>query len=162
MCFVLNEHNWKKTVNSRNTDNKSEQLNLEMELIAYAHAELDFLQADVSIINSKIENDSSFFLYTGRATCQWCRKIVPILSRIIKENNISIYYLDSENSDTNSELSAFREKYEIETVPSIIYFEGSEEYYSFELDALETDLYDIERKLKSEFERAYALESNSD
>lgn len=132
----------------------SNKLNLEMELIAYSHAELNFVRITADELNVKIDEENPFFLYTGRATCQWCRKMVPILSKVIKEINIEMFYLDSENTETDESLSDFREKYGIKTVPSIIYFKGPEDYYAFVLSVAEDDMDEIEKNLKDQFEIA--------
>lgn len=160
LCYFLYKHYDNQSSKPEDTSTNSAQQTLEMELIAYAHAELNFIKLDVSAINSKIENETPFFLYTGRATCQWCRKMVPILDKIIQEEGITMYYLDSEDTDINKELSSFRAEYKIDTVPSIIYFLSSNEYYSFNLNILEANLEEIENNLKSEFETAYNVESS--
>lgn len=160
LCYFLYKPYENQSNKPEDISTNSEQQTLEMELIAYAHAELNFIKLDISAVNSKIENETPFFLYTGRATCQWCRKMVPILNKIIQKEGITMYYLDSEDSNINSELSSFRDKYEIATVPSIIYFWSPIEYYSLNLNILEADLDEIETNLKSEFETAYNVESS--
>lgn len=135
------------------TSFSEEQNNLEMEIIAYKHAELKFNSVNAIEVNNMIENDTSFFLYTGRVTCQWCRKMVPILNSVIKEKNITMYYLDSESTDKDLNLSAFRKKYSIDTVPSIIYFKNGEVYLVFDLDVTVEDPTQIENSLKKQFEK---------
>lgn len=120
---------------------------LEMEILAYRHAELSFLRLTAEEVNDKIENGDHFFLYTGRITCQYCRKIVPILNKVIKDNNIELYYLDSENTKEDIILSNFRDTYGIKTVPSIIYFIGKDDYHTFELNMSEDDESEIEKSL---------------
>ena len=132
----------------------STKMMLEMELIAYSHAEMNFIRLTAEEVNAKIEEEIPFFLYTGRATCQWCRKMVPVLNKVIKEDNIELFYLDSENTEVDEVLSDFRDKFGIKTVPSIIYFMGSENYYTFELNVTENDEDEIEINLKEQFEAA--------
>ncbi len=47
---------------------------LEMEILAYRHTELSFTKISAEEVNDKIENGNCFFLYTGRITCQYCKK----------------------------------------------------------------------------------------
>lgn len=127
---------------------------LEMELLAYKHAELRFIRITAEEANAKIEGGDTFFLYVGRETCQWCRKIVPSLGKIVKENSIELFYLNSENTENNSVLSEFRDSFGIKTVPSIIYFRGKDNYYTFQLNLTESDDSEIERNLKEQFDLA--------
>ncbi|MBD7915970.1 thiol reductase thioredoxin [Clostridium sp. Sa3CUN1] len=64
-------------------------------------------------------------IYIGRATCPFCRKFVKKLSDISKEINKTIYYIDSSNS-SDEELSSFRKKYNILTVPGFIVSKNNE------------------------------------
>lgn len=74
--------------------------------------------------------------------------MVPVLNKVIKEGNIEMFYLDSENTEEDKVLSDFRKEYEIKTVPSIIYFKSSENYYTFEFNITENDEDEIEADLK--------------
>lgn len=85
----------------------------------------DFIKVDVKTIEDKIKNNESFLLYTGRGTCPWCIKLAPILNEISSENDILVYYLDSENTETDFELKNFRELFKIKYVPSIDYFNNN-------------------------------------
>lgn len=85
----------------------------------------DFIKVDVKTIEDKIKNNELFLLYTGRGTCPWCVKLAPILNEISSENGILVYYLDSQNTETDLELKNFRELFKIKYVPSIDYFNNS-------------------------------------
>lgn len=74
-------------------------------------------------IERKLSNDESFFLYTGRESCPYCRKFVPKLSNVASEIDTKIYYLDSE--DMTEGLEEFMMLHEIAFVPSFIYFEDN-------------------------------------
>lgn len=127
-------------------------MNLEMEIIAYQHSILNFTELTAEEVNEKISNDESFFLYVGRVTCQWCRRMVPKLSKIVKTYNIRMYYLDSEESDTNSVLSKFREQYGVESVPQILYFSGNSSIL-FPIDYTEENLEYLEQLITAEFNK---------
>ncbi len=79
------------------------------------------------------------------------QKIVPLLNKVIKDNNIELYYLDSENTKEDIILSNFRDTYGIKTVPSIIYFIGKDDYHTFELNMSEDDESEIEKSLMQQF-----------
>ena len=66
-----------------------------------------------------LSNEDLAVIYIGRETCPYCRKFAKKLSGLVSEINSTIYYVDSNNL-SDSELSSFREKYNIVTVPGFI------------------------------------------
>lgn len=128
-------------------------MNLEMEMVAYGHSVLNFIEVQTEDVNKMIDNNDSFFLYIGRITCQWCRRMVPVLNKIAENEHIEIYYLDSEETESNSLLSEFREKYEIETVPAILSFDEYGDYYMFPVDFTEESIEYLEQQMSDEFEK---------
>ena len=64
-------------------------------------------------------NEDLAVIYIGRETCPYCRKFAKKLSGLVGKINTTIYYVDSNNL-SDSELSSFREKYNIVTVPGFI------------------------------------------
>lgn len=107
---------------------------LEMEVISYIHSVLKFKSLSVEELKLKLNNDDAFILYVGRATCQWCRKVAPILCCISSEQNLNIFYLDSENTESNPNLQEFRNNHEIDTVPAIIVFYNQDNYKIINFD----------------------------
>ena len=58
-------------------------------------------------------------VYIGRETCPFCRKFAKTLGELTDKIDTTIYYIDTENfSDDN--ISSFREKYKVVTVPGFI------------------------------------------
>lgn len=107
---------------------------LEMELIAYTHSVLTFTKLSIDEVNIKLANNDAFILYVGRATCQWCRKVAPALSYISSNNSLNIFYLDSEDTESNSALKKFRNDHDISTVPAIIVFSNQNSYRLVDID----------------------------
>ena len=66
-----------------------------------------------------LSNEDLTVVYIGRETCPYYRKFAKKLSGLVNEINTTIYYIDSNNL-SDSELSSFREKYNIVTVPGFI------------------------------------------
>lgn len=74
------------------------------------------------------EKNESYFIYTGRVTCPYCRIFVPKLytaALLSKHNDVTINYLNSED-ELDLGLDAFREKHLVEFVPNLSYFEGAD------------------------------------
>lgn len=85
----------------------------------------EFTELDIYQVQKKIENGDSFFLYTGRDTCRYCRVIIPILNKIYSKLEIELLYLNSEYTDVDAQIQEFRTQYEIEFVPSLIKFDDN-------------------------------------
>lgn len=66
-----------------------------------------------------LSNENLAVVYIGRETCPYCRKFAKKLSGLVNEINTTIYYVDSSNLSDN-EITSFREKYNIVTVPGFI------------------------------------------
>jgi len=111
-----------------------------VELDSYKKTVADFSAIDTDAVRAKIEKGDSFFLFTGRSTCPWCRKFVPVLNEIAKEEQITIFYLDSENTPTDDNLKAFRDEYGIASVPSLSYFSGGK-YNKIQLKTTDAGYY---------------------
>lgn len=137
-------------------------MKLEMELIAYRHAMLNFTEVETEEVNFKIQNNEQFFLYVGRPTCQWCRRIVPALSSVVKSNSIEMYYLDSQDTEVDTILSDFRKKYGIETVPAIVYFINEKEHYMFELDLTEENMENMAKNIYEQYQKALQVHITDD
>lgn len=69
---------------------------LEMEILAYSEFTDDFIQVETDDVYKLAATNQPFILYTGRVTCEWCQKIVPMLYEVQNEKQCLIYYLDSE------------------------------------------------------------------
>ncbi|MGP1361538.1 MAG: thioredoxin family protein [Candidatus Fimenecus sp.] len=129
---IARKNNMEKTAKPVNTVER-ENAELIIEIRAYEDSISSFEKITVEEAVRKISEKERFVLYTGRITCEDCRRIVPYLSMIAKEKNIKIFYLDSENTKIDSDIKSFREKYEIRSVPSIILFE-KDQYKSAKFD----------------------------
>ena len=91
-----------------------------------------FVYKDATELVESIDNDETFVVYFGYASCPWCRSIITPLIEAAQENDIdTIYYVDVQN---------IRDRYELnddnEAVRTV---EGSEAYYEL-LDRLDSVL----------------------
>lgn len=64
-------------------------------------------------------------VYIGRETCPYCRKFAKKLGNLSNKLNTTIHYVNSDNFSDN-EISSFREKYHIVTVPGFIVSKNGE------------------------------------
>lgn len=123
-----------------NKDLSAEEKLLELEMIGYANAVDAFIEIDTQSVREKIANGERFYLYIGRSTCQWCRKLAPSLQYASSKREVDIYYLDSTDTQTDSDLSSFRKEYAIETVPDVILFSESDAPVHLDIDITADDM----------------------
>ena len=55
-------------------------------------------------LNSKLSNDDSFVFIVGQDSCHNCVSFKVVMEKIIKEEKIKVYYLDSSKLKDNEEL----------------------------------------------------------
>ena len=79
----------------------------------------NFSTIEPNQLNDIIDNESPY-VYFGRVTCSYCRAFVPDLANVSSQKNILIYYIDTENTDSDPDIQAIRKKYSIDSVPSLI------------------------------------------
>lgn len=64
-----------------------------------------YTEINLNQLTKKMENNDTFILYIGSSTCTACQSFNPTLKRVIKDYNVTIYYInvhklnESENSD---------------------------------------------------------------
>lgn len=123
-----------KQVEKGSTEFNSEGGFLKLELIGYANAVESFDELTVSEANSKVSEREEFLLFVGRPTCEWCRRVAPSLQEVSEDLNLAIFYLDSTDTETESDLANFRDRYDIPTVPAIVLFKEDGSFTKIEIN----------------------------
>lgn len=74
-----------------------------------------------------ILNESKSYLYVGRPTCPDCREFVPLLNKVVDEEEVEIYYLNTDDykgtEEGKTKLSEVLLEYGISEIPVLSYFE---------------------------------------
>lgn len=68
-----------------------------------------------------IESKSGKALFIGRETCPFCRKFSTKLANVVKQHNLDVAFLHSQDFATLDEVQVLRNKYGVPTVPGFIY-----------------------------------------
>lgn len=92
-----------------------------------------FVYASVSDIVTKIDNQETFFVYFGFASCPWCRSMINNLINVVGDNAIkTIYYVD---------IKDVRDVIKLENGKLVKEKDASSDYYDllFRLDAVLED-----------------------
>ena len=115
---------------------------LKLELIGYANAVGSFYELTVDEVGSKISAGEEFLLFVGRPTCEWCRKLAPSLQEVSENRGLTIFYLDSTATETDPELSNFRDLYDIPTVPAVVLFRSDKSFSKLDIDLKSNNMID--------------------
>ena len=59
----------------------------------------------------KLENKESFIVYVGYDDCQSCKEFKPILNQLIENYDITIYYLPTDDKQTEDQLNDIQYNY---------------------------------------------------
>lgn len=72
-----------------------------------------------------VKGEGEAVIYIGKAECPFCQLFVKKLKKVAEETNTHIYYVDSAESSDMDGITAFRNEYDIPTVPGFIFTNGS-------------------------------------
>lgn len=68
-----------------------------------------------------LESEDGAIVYIGRETCPYCRRFVKKLSPLAEENDLTVHYVHSQHPEYEEEVNDLREKYDVPTVPGLLY-----------------------------------------
>lgn len=86
----------------------------------------------ISLDSQEIQNykkdKENMWVYIGRPTCEECKRFTPILQEVIKENNETIYYYNTDKAReaNEEEMINVLKKLEVKIVPTIIHLKNGE------------------------------------
>lgn len=94
--------------------------------------------AFVSIEASEANTLENAFLLFGRPSCTDCQEFYPYLAKASIEENVKIYYVDTDNQDMDNPddpITKAREQYQSsEYVPSLVYVNNGQTVKAFFMD----------------------------
>lgn len=105
-------------------NNKKEVGNLE------AVEKLNFKSLSVDEVSNLIKEDINKVIYFSRKTCDRCNELDENLKQVLDINSQEKIYLfdtDKARNENNELMKEILDEIKVETVPTIIYFEGSNE-----------------------------------
>lgn len=83
-----------------------------------------FEKIDSEKAQALVKGDAEAVLYVGKSVCPYCQLFVGKLKKVAEETNTTIYYVNSVESSDMKGITAFRNEYNIPTVPGFIYTNG--------------------------------------
>lgn len=87
-----------------------------------------------SEVKDQLAADDKKIVFIGRPNCPYCRKFLPKLLKVIENEGLNIYYLNS--ADHSDEvLIEFREIAGVRTVPSLVRVGGEDHFKNLGLES---------------------------
>lgn len=80
----------------------------------------NFIPSSVAEVTSAIASGKDMIVFLGHSSCPYCRRFAPKLAQVATDNQKEVYFVDSENAADAAELAAFRENYQLVTVPALL------------------------------------------
>nr|WP_205395873.1 thioredoxin domain-containing protein [Streptococcus lutetiensis] len=77
-----------------------------------------FTNISVAAAKEQLQTADEFILFIGRPTCPFCQRFEPKLSHVAKDNQLDVYYINSEQ--VTAELEELRSSYKVATVPGLL------------------------------------------
>lgn len=71
-----------------------------------------------------VKGEAQAVIYIGKAVCPYCQIFVKKLRKVAEETDTHIFYIDSAEKTDKEGVTAFRNKYNIPTVPGFIFTNG--------------------------------------
>ncbi|SFU72056.1 bacteriocin transport accessory protein, putative [Clostridium sp. DSM 8431] len=114
---------------------------MNMEDLFYEHVSI-FKKIESDKADKLLNSEDKVFVFIGRSTCPYCRKFAVKLSSAASKTNAQVYYVDSENFD-DINIQAFRDKFNIRTVPGFLIRKNGEVDVRCDSSIPEEELIDI-------------------
>lgn len=111
----------------------------------YSEYTSEFIEVSTDEIEHLIDQKESFHLYIGRENCPYCQIFVPKLYEASTQSNHDLFHLDLLSSKNNEEeIIKFSEKYDMQYVPALIYFENGDNFNLLDIDSENIEVSEIE------------------
>lgn len=89
--------------------------------VTYEGIVTSFEKIDSAKAEELVKGEGEAVIYIGKAVCPYCQKFVPKLKKVAQDTDTIIYYVNSVEESDIEGITAFRNEYDIPTVPGLIY-----------------------------------------
>lgn len=95
----------------------------------------NFTELSIEEVNERLKEGKKTILFIGKPVCPFCQKFVPKLNHVAEQNNLSIYYLNSIDTQTTPAIKALRDRMDIPTVPQVVTIDGKDNYTNLHIES---------------------------
>lgn len=94
---------------------------LQQEIEQYLEQVEVFKETRPGEADNLLEEKAQNIIYIGRETCPYCRRFVRKLSPLAEEYGLGVHYVHAQHPDYAEEVQQLRDKYDVPTVPGLLY-----------------------------------------
>ena len=94
---------------------------VEHEVDVYLDEVKSFTEVTPEKADELLEANAGNIVFIGRETCPYCRRFVHKLSPLAEEYNLDVNYVHSQHPEYEDQVDTLREKYDVPTVPGLLY-----------------------------------------
>lgn len=80
----------------------------------------DFTPLTVQAAREAISQSEKLILFVGGPFCFYCHRFVPKLEAVARVNQLDVAYLNVQQTKQLTEVNAFRQDYQISTIPGLL------------------------------------------
>ncbi len=102
---------------------------------AYEKTVNNFVELNAQQVEERLANGEKTILYIGKPVCPYCQRFVPKLDNVREQNDLTIHYLNSLNTQTDPEIKALRDKMEVPLVPQVVTIDGPDAFTNLNIDS---------------------------
>lgn len=95
----------------------------------------NFQELSAADVEERLEKGEKTILFIGKPVCPFCQKFVPKLDKVRQENDLTIHYLNSLETQTNPAIKALRDKMEVPLVPQVVTIDGENMFTNLKIDS---------------------------
>ena len=93
-------------------------------MTTYEENVASFDKIDSEKAQALVKGRAEALIYIGKAVCPYCQIFVEKLKKVAVETNTTIYYVNSAEKSDMEGITAFRNEYDIPTVPGFVFTNG--------------------------------------
>ncbi|WNS76800.1 thiol reductase thioredoxin [Bacillus sp. DTU_2020_1000418_1_SI_GHA_SEK_038] len=93
-------------------------------IATYEENAASFNKIDAAKAHELVKGEGEAVIYIGKAVCPYCQKFIKKLKKVAEETDTHVYYVNSVEKSDLEGITAFRNEYDIPTVPGFIYTNG--------------------------------------
>ena len=93
-------------------------------MTTYEENVASFDKIDSAKAQALVKGEAKAVIYIGKAVCPYCQIFIRKLKKVAEETDTHIYYVNSVEKSDMEGITAFRNEYDIPTVPGFIFTNG--------------------------------------
>ena len=86
-----------------------------------------------------LTEEKSGFLYVGRPSCPVCQVFAPILTEVVKENNLTVFYFNTDETRSESAWNDALDAVDVPGVPTFMYIRDGQIVARFNNNGIESE-----------------------